>query len=89
MFPDLFQEIIKKHPEVEAVVVDAGYKTPGICREIVEAGKMPVMPYKRPMTKAGYFKKHDFVYDEYYDCYLCPNNQVLKYSTTNRGGYRE
>jgi hypothetical protein len=28
-------------------------------------------------------------YDEYYDCYICPNNQVLKYSTTNRDGYRE
>lgn len=29
------------------------------------------------------------MYDEYYDCYVCPNNQVLKYSTTNREGYRE
>ena len=29
------------------------------------------------------------VYDEYYDCYLCPNNKILKYSTTNRDGYRE
>ena len=47
------------------------------------------MPYKRPMTKKGYFKKHEYVYDEYYDCIICPNNQVLKYSTTNRRGYRE
>ena len=30
-----------------------------------------------------------YVYDEYYDCVLCPENQVLKYSTTNRNGYRE
>ncbi|MGI6552115.1 MAG: transposase [Bacillota bacterium] len=29
------------------------------------------------------------IYDEYYDCYICPNNQILKYSTTNRDGYRE
>ncbi|XER07500.1 IS1182 family transposase ISTte1 [Sporomusa rhizae] len=41
------------------------------------------------MTKEGYFKKYEYVYDEYYDCYICPNNQVLKYSTTNREGYRE
>ena len=41
------------------------------------------------MTKAGFFKKHEYVYDEYYDCVLCPENQVLKYSTTNRDGYRE
>ncbi|MCY7109220.1 transposase, partial [Streptococcus oralis] len=31
----------------------------------------------------------DFIYDDYYDCYLCPENQVLAYSTTNRDGYRE
>ena len=42
-----------------------------------------------PMTKEGYFKKYEYAYDEYYDCYICPNNQVLKYSTTNRDGYRE
>ncbi|GAB6156840.1 IS1182 family transposase [Desulfotomaculum varum] len=89
VFSDLFQEVNQKFPEIEAVVVDAGYKTPGVCREIIEAGKLPVMPYKRPMTKDGYFKKREYVYDEYYDCYLCPNNQVLRYSTTNRAGYRE
>lgn len=47
------------------------------------------MPYKRPVTPEGYFRKYEYVYDEYYDCYLCPNNQVLRYSTTNREGYRE
>ena len=41
------------------------------------------------MTKKGYFKKYEYVYDEYYDCYICPNNKILKYSTTNRDGYRE
>ena len=47
------------------------------------------MPYKRPMTKDGFFKKYEYVYDEYYDCYICPNEQILKYSTTNREGYKE
>lgn len=47
------------------------------------------MPYKRPMTKNGFFKKHEYVYDEYYDCYICPNEMILKYSTTNREGYKE
>ncbi|GLC82325.1 hypothetical protein LBYZC6_44390 [Lacrimispora brassicae] len=41
------------------------------------------------MTKEGYFRKHEYVYDEYYDCYLCPANQVLEYRTTNREGHRE
>lgn len=30
-----------------------------------------------------------YVYDEYYDCVICPEYQVLKYRTTNRDGYRE
>ena len=41
------------------------------------------------MTKNGFFRKHEYVYDEYYDCYICPANKILKYSTTNREGYRE
>ena len=41
------------------------------------------------MTKDGFFRKYEYVYDEYYDCYICPNNQILTYRTTNRDGYRE
>jgi len=33
------------------------------------------MPYKRPMTKKGFFGKSEYVYDELYDCYICPNDQ--------------
>jgi transposase/transcription elongation factor Elf1 len=89
VFTDVYQAVKKRHPEVEAIVVDAGYKTPAICKEIIDDGKMPVMPYKRPATKKDYFKKWNYVYDEYYNCYLCPQNEVLKYTTTNRDGYRE
>ena len=74
---------------MQAIAVDAGYKTPAIMKQIIDSGKVPCVPYKRPMTKDGFFKKHDFVYDEYFDCVLCPNHQVLNYSTTNRDGYRE
>ena len=35
------------------------------------------MPYKRPMTKKGFFKKYDYVFDEYYDCMICPANEIL------------
>lgn len=70
-------------------VMDAGYKIPAIARQLIKDGKTPVMPYKRPMTKDGYFKKYDYVYDEFFDCYLCPNHRVLHYTTTNREGYRE
>ena len=30
-----------------------------------------------------------YVYDEYYDCVICPEFQVLSHRTTNRDGYRE
>ena len=56
---------------------------------LLDDGVKPVFPYKRPMTKDGFFPKYEYVYDERYDCYICPNNQVLSYSTTNREGYRE
>lgn len=88
-FSGVFKKVRAKYPEIEEAVADAAYKTPGVCREIINAGINPIMPYKRPMTKDGYFKKYEYVYDEYYDCYLCPNNQVLTYRTTNRDGYRE
>jgi len=74
---------------IETIVVDAGYKTPAIAKLIFDEGIKPLFPYKRPMTKDGFFKKYEYIYDEENDCYTCPNNQVLKYSTTNRDGYRE
>ncbi|GAB7388432.1 hypothetical protein BSNK01_22690 [Bacillaceae bacterium] len=46
------------------------------------------MPYTRPRTKEGAIHKHEYVYDEYYDCYICPAGQVLIYETTTRDGYR-
>lgn len=73
----------------EMMVMDAGYKTPAIAHQLLTDGIEPLFPYKRPMTKKGFFKKYEYAYDEYYDCYICPENQVLTYRTTNRDGYRE
>ena len=89
MFKDLYEKILKKFPEMQATAIDAGYKTPAIVKQIIDSQRIPCVPYKRPMTKEGFFKKYEFVYDEYFDCMLCPNQQVLNYSTTNREGYRE
>nr|WP_156403184.1 IS1182 family transposase [Secundilactobacillus kimchicus] len=78
-----------KHYDPLAIAMDSGYKTPAIAHEVLQDGTKPIFPYKRPMTKPGFFKKHAYVYDEHYDCYICPNDQILSYSTTNREGYRE
>lgn len=86
-FPLLYEKIKDFKPDM--MIMDAGYKTPAIAHLLLEDGVQPLFPYKRPMTKEGFFKKYEYAYDEYYDCYVCPGNQVLKYSTTNRDGYRE
>lgn len=67
MFHEVFKKLEVFKSEIKAVAVDAGYKTPGIMREIIQRGMIPVVPYKRPMTKKGFFKKTEYVYDEYYD----------------------
>ena len=89
MFDGLYKTLIEKFPEVKGVALDGAYKTPWIMKQIFDSGRIAVTPYRRPMTKEGFFKKYDYVYDEYYDCVLCPQNQILTYSTTNREGYRE
>ena len=86
-FKGLYDKL--KRIGMEYCVVDAGYKTPAIAKLLLDNEVKPVFPYKRPMTKDGFFKKYEYVYDKYNDCYICPNNQVLSYSTTNRDGYRE
>lgn len=72
--------------EVENVAVDAGYNTAAICKGLHDRGIYGCMPYSRPGGKKGMLKKTQFVYDEYYDCYLCPEGEVLSYATTSREG---
>ena len=75
--------------KVEAVGLDAGYYTAPICKGLSDRDIYGVMPYVRPGGKKGQLKKSAFDYDEHFDCYPCPENRVLKYTTTNRGGHRE
>jgi hypothetical protein len=89
MFDGLYRNVLASFPEIEMVALDSGYKTPWIMKQVFDSKRLPSTPYKCPMTKEGFFKKYEYVYDEYFDCYLCPNDQVLKYSTTNKDGYRE
>lgn len=88
-FNPLYDIVTEKFSEIKEVVADAAYKTAWICKKIIDDGRIPVMPYKRPMGGEGFFRPYEYVYDEYYDCVICPNNQVLNYSTTNKEGYRE
>ena len=75
--------------EIDKLIADAGYKTPAIAKLLIDDNISPIFPYTRLQTKEGFFPKYEYVYDEKFDCYICPNNKILKYSTTNRDGYRE
>lgn len=86
-FKGLYDKI--KDIGIDTLIVDAGYKTPGIAKLLIDDGIEPLFPYTRPNTKKGFFKKSEYVYDEYNDCYICPNDKTLEYSTTNREGYKQ
>ena len=88
-FDGLYDRLVDKNGDIEAIVADAGYKTPWISKRILDDGRIPVLPYKRPMGKKGFYPPYEYIYDEYYDCVICPQNQILSYTTTNRDGYRE
>jgi transposase/transcription elongation factor Elf1 len=85
----LVEKVIKKVGKPEAVAADAAYKTPAIAKYLLSNDIKPALPYTRPHTKEGFIRKHEYVYDEYYDCYICPDGQVLKYVTTTKEGYRQ
>lgn len=88
-FDDLYDYICRYFPDHEVVVADSAYKTPYICKTIFDSNRVLSTAYKRPMTRKGGHKWYEYVYDEYYDCVICPEYQILKYRTTNREGYRE
>ncbi|MDF1618809.1 transposase, partial [Petrocella sp. FN5] len=89
-FNEVYNNVIKMFKnDMKIVAVDAGYITPHICKSILDDQLLPSIPYKSPMTKKGFMKKHQYVNDEYYDYYICEKNELLMYSTTNRDGYRE
>ena len=86
-FKSLYDKL--KIYEIDKLIADAAYKTPAIAKLLIDDNISPIFPYTRPQTKEGFFPKYEYVYDEHFDCYICPNNKILKYSTTNREGYRE
>ena len=88
-FDDVYDRIVEKFPDVHTFVADSAYKTPHICKKVFSDGRVLSTAYKRPQTMKGGHDWWKYVYDEYYDCIICPEYQVLNYSTTNRDGYRE
>jgi transposase len=75
--------------DVEAVGLDAGYFTAGICKGLEERDIYGAIAYRRPNHIKGYLRKSDYQYDKHTDCYTCPEGCTLEYRTTDRNGYRQ
>ena len=88
-FDPLYDKVCDHFPQHQTIVADSAYKTPWICKRIFESGRVLSTAYKRPMTRKGGHEWYKYVYDNFYDCVICPEYKVLHYSTTNREGYRE
>lgn len=69
--------------------LDAGYSTPGICKGLIEREIYGAIGYRRNNSKDGIFRKSKFTYDLFREVYICHENKVLEYRTTNRNGYKE
>ena len=88
-FDDVYDKVTEKFPEVETVVADSAYKTPHICKKVFDDNRVLSTAYKRPQTMKDGHEWWKYVYDEHYDCIICPEYHTLEYSTTNKDGYRE
>jgi transposase len=88
-FDAIYEKTTEQFPQAETVVVDAGYKKARIAKRILDDGRIPSMPYTRPMGKKGGFTARDFTYDNAQNEIICPNGERLKYTTTSRDGYRQ
>jgi transposase len=75
--------------QVRAVGLDAGYATAAIAKGLEDRNIYGVTGYRRLNHVDGMFHKRQFRYDAERDLYVCPNQQLLIYRTTNREGYRQ
>ena len=49
-FDEVYDKVTENFPQVEAVVADAAYKTPHICKKVFGDGRVLSTAYKRPQT---------------------------------------
>ena len=84
-FDEVYDKVTKTFPETETIVADSAYKTPHICKKVFDDGRVLSTAYKRPQTMKGGHEWWKYVYDEYYDCVLCPEYQVLDLRTPQTG----
>ncbi|SMF47781.1 Transposase and inactivated derivatives [Paenibacillus barengoltzii J12] len=73
---------------LEAVALDAGYFTSHICKKLQEKKIFAVIGARAFTPTKGLIAKWRFKYDADRNVYICPQKHELKYTTTDREGYR-
>lgn len=86
-FPALFAKLEPLKPQF--IIADSGYNIPSIAKFLIDKEITPVLPYTRPRGKKDLLRPKEFIYDEHFECVICPEHQALTYRTTTREGYRE
>lgn len=73
---------------VEAVGLDAGYNRADVCYELQKRDIFAVIGQRSFHPTNGLYAKNRFIYHKESDTYRCPAGHHLRYSTTDRHGYR-
>ncbi|WP_214742448.1 transposase [Exiguobacterium sp. s48] len=84
-FPKLIDKFTD-HLGTPFAVADSAYKTAPSAKRLIDRGICP--PFRIRVQK-NTLRKNDFVYDEYFNVYLWPNNKTLDYRTTTREAKRQ
>lgn len=84
----IYGQVTSRFPMADEIVMDAGYKTPWIAKKALEDGRIPLLPHTRYKGKKGVFRPENFSYDKEQDCFICPQGQLLRHTTTSKDGKR-
>ena len=84
----LYNQVTNRFPEAEFVTMDAAYKTAWIAKQILDDGRIPVLPYTNHKYKAGQYRPWEYEYDPKEDIFKCPHGGILRHTTTDRNGKR-
>lgn len=60
-FDGLYERLKNRFAELTTIVADAGYKTPWICKQVIDDGKELISTYTSPKGNKDMFRSKDFV----------------------------
>ena len=88
--PEILDEIEHRLGKLPKYMgLDAGYHNAWIAHLLETKGIQGVIGCRRHTHKGEHYGKYRFLYDSYFDAYICPDHKHLYWNTTTREGYRQ